>query len=210
MSFHVFYKKIKNSFLMNKGLRNVKYGVVTFSHCTIINHGKNNRIFVGDSSTLFQCKIDIEGNDNEIKIGACSGFDHATIGITGNGNQILIGDHCSSNPRLFLGVTGGTKLLVGSDCMFASDVFVLTTDAHPIFKQNNLNVAINPPRDVTVGEHVWVGHGATLLKGADIGKNSIIGASSVVTSGKYPEGSILAGNPSKIVKTDVTWKRPLV
>ena len=53
----------------------------------------------------------------------------------------------------------------------------------------------------TVGDNVVVGMGAILRNGAVIGENCLIGAGSVVT-GKMnaPEGSLILGNPAKVVK----------
>ncbi len=53
----------------------------------------------------------------------------------------------------------------------------------------------------TVGDNVVVGMGAILLNGAVIGENCLIGAGSVVT-GKMnaPAGSLILGNPAKVVK----------
>ena len=53
----------------------------------------------------------------------------------------------------------------------------------------------------TIGDESMVGMGAIVLTGAKIGKNCLIGAGAVVT-GKMdaPDGSLLLGNPAKIVK----------
>ena len=53
----------------------------------------------------------------------------------------------------------------------------------------------------TIGDESMVGMGAIVLTGARIGKNCLIGAGAVVT-GKMdaPDGSLLLGNPAKIVK----------
>jgi acetyltransferase-like isoleucine patch superfamily enzyme len=52
---------------------------------------------------------------------------------------------------------------------------------------------------VVIEEGVWIGAHAIILKGARIGKGSIIGAGAVV-SGEIPPMSIAAGNPAKVVK----------
>ena len=53
----------------------------------------------------------------------------------------------------------------------------------------------------TIGDNCMIGMGAIVLNIAVIGKNSIVGAGAVVT-GKMnaPEGSLILGNPAKIVK----------
>ena len=53
----------------------------------------------------------------------------------------------------------------------------------------------------TIGDETMVGMGAIVLNGAKIGKNCLIGAGAVVT-GKMdaPDGSLILGNPAKVVK----------
>jgi acetyltransferase-like isoleucine patch superfamily enzyme len=50
---------------------------------------------------------------------------------------------------------------------------------------------------VTIGEDTWIGNGA--IVGADVGKNCVIGAGSVVLK-PIPDFSIAAGNPARVVK----------
>lgn len=52
---------------------------------------------------------------------------------------------------------------------------------------------------VTIGRHVWVGAGATILPGVRIGDGAVIAASSVVTHDVAPF-CIVAGNPARFVK----------
>lgn len=53
--------------------------------------------------------------------------------------------------------------------------------------------------DTTIGNDCWIGAGATLLPGTQIGDGVIIGAHSVV-SGTVPSYSIIAGNPARLVR----------
>ena len=60
-------------------------------------------------------------------------------------------------------------------------------------------------QEVIIEDNVWLGYGVKVLKGVRIGKNSLIGANSVVTK-DVPEGSIVAGNPARIISTLDDWK----
>jgi len=51
-----------------------------------------------------------------------------------------------------------------------------------------------------IGDNVFIGMNATILMGAHIGNNSIVGAGAVV-SGSYPDGMVIAGNPAKVICT---------
>ncbi len=52
---------------------------------------------------------------------------------------------------------------------------------------------------VEIGDNVFVGMGARILKGARIGDDAVIGAGSVVT-GEIPAGVVAAGNPARVVR----------
>lgn len=53
----------------------------------------------------------------------------------------------------------------------------------------------------TVGDHVLVGMGATILNHAVIGADSLVGAGALVTEGKaFPPGSLIVGAPAKVVR----------
>jgi acetyltransferase-like isoleucine patch superfamily enzyme len=54
-------------------------------------------------------------------------------------------------------------------------------------------------RPVTIGDDVWIGHGAVILSGVSIGEGSIIAAGAVVT-GDIPAFVMAGGVPAKIIK----------
>jgi maltose O-acetyltransferase len=65
---------------------------------------------------------------------------------------------------------------------------------------------------VTIGDDVWIGARAILLPGITINSGSIVGAGAVVTK-DVPPGSIVAGNPARVVRyriaadpKDVEWQ----
>ena len=55
---------------------------------------------------------------------------------------------------------------------------------------------------IKIGENCWIGQNVRIQKGVTIGDNSIIAANSVVTK-SVPANCIAAGNPAKVVKTDI-------
>lgn len=57
-------------------------------------------------------------------------------------------------------------------------------------------------RPVTIGRNVWVGSNSRINKGVTVGDNAIVAANAVVTK-DVPPNSIAAGNPARIVKTDI-------
>jgi len=59
---------------------------------------------------------------------------------------------------------------------------------------------VGPPKAVEIGDDVWLGVNVSVLKGVKIGKNTIIGAGSIVVS-DIPSNCIAAGNPCKVIRT---------
>lgn len=58
---------------------------------------------------------------------------------------------------------------------------------------------------VVIGNNVYVGNGAMIMPGVVIGDNVVIGAGAVVTK-SIPSGSIVAGNPAKIIGDYLSFK----
>ena len=80
--------------------------------------------------------------------------------------------------------------------MIASDVVITDSDWHGIYDRTDY---VATPKPVKIHKNVWIGERSIILKGTQIGENSIIGAGSVV-HGDIPPNSIYAGNPAKEVK----------
>lgn len=60
-------------------------------------------------------------------------------------------------------------------------------------------------KPVCIGNHVWIGQRAMILKGVSIGDGAIIAAGAVVTR-DVPAGCLAAGVPAKVIRKNVEWK----
>ena len=108
--------------------------------------------------------------------------------------EIFIDDYVLMSPGTNLRCA--KKISIGKSSMIASDVTITDSDWHGIYDRTDY-VAL--PKEVEIEENVWIGERSIVLKGSKIGKNSIIGAGSVV-AGDIPENCVFAGNPAKFVK----------
>ena len=116
---------------------------------------------------------------------------------------ISIGDHVLISPGVR--ISAANHISIADSCMLANQVYITDSDWHGIY-----NRALTPKKksQVVLAENVWVGDSAIICKGVNIGRNSIIGAGSVVTS-DIPDNVIAAGNPARIIK-DLDQDRTIV
>ena len=104
------------------------------------------------------------------------------------GNYILISPGTS--------IRSAKSIDIGDSTMIASNVVITDSDWHGIYDRTDY---VATPKPVKIHKNVWIGERSIILKGTQIGENSIIGAGSVV-HGDIPPNSVYAGNPAKEVK----------
>jgi acetyltransferase-like isoleucine patch superfamily enzyme len=91
-------------------------------------------------------------------------------------------------------------ITIGSDVFISEQVLIRDSDDHQILNQSN-----KVTKPIHIGDHVWIGMRATILKGVTIGDGAIIAAGSVVTS-DVPANSLVGGVPARIIRENVIWK----
>ncbi|CAK7078296.1 MAG: 2,3,4,5-tetrahydropyridine-2,6-dicarboxylate N-acetyltransferase [Parabacteroides sp.] len=106
------------------------------------------------------------------------------------------------------------RIEVGAYTAIARNVTICDNNNHPINPIDRKIMRATPEgsferswtnsenKPIIIGENVWIGENSRICKGVNIGENSIIAANSVVTK-DIPANSVAAGNPAKIVKTDI-------
>ena len=114
------------------------------------------------------------------------------------GAQLSIGDYCG-----FSGVSiyCVKEVRIGNYLTCGGNVFIWDTDFHPIdpmARRNNLREVIKS-EPIVVGDDVFIGANAILLKGITIGDRAVIAAGSVVTK-SVPSDEIWGGNPARFLK----------
>lgn len=110
------------------------------------------------------------------------------------GAELAIGDgtYIAFDTNLFV----EKSIEIGRNCAISWDVEFMDTDFH------RMSVSDSEVRRaaIVLNDHVWIGAGARVLKNVEIGSNSVVAASSVVTK-TFPANSIIAGNPAKLIGT---------
>jgi acetyltransferase-like isoleucine patch superfamily enzyme len=91
--------------------------------------------------------------------------------------------------------------------MFAHNIFIRATDGHIITDKATGEILNKPKHPVVIGKNCWIGQNCLIAKNAVIPDNTIVGMGSVVTKLFKEEYTVIAGNPAKIIKTNVCWDR---
>ena len=184
-------------------------------------------VFMADGASLSGIHVDIIGDNNRISIGPGCVLSNVHFRIRGSGHQIEFGENCrvsrgavlwfedhegvlrvgsgTTMVEVHIAVTENSKVIIGEDCMFANDIDIRTGDSHSVI-DTQTGERLNYAGDVVISRHVWIAPHTVILKGVNIGANSIIATGAVVTKSCEP-GVIMGGNPAKVIKTGVSWKR---
>lgn len=103
------------------------------------------------------------------------------------GATIAIGDETTFNYGVSL--EASTSIRIGRRCMVASMVRIC--DTH-----------VGQSLPVTIGDDVWIAHGAIIGPGVSIGSGSVVSAGSVVHK-NVPPGFMAIGNPARCMALEV-------
>lgn len=133
-----------------------------------------------------------------VNLYGCEIGDHTKIGtFVEVQKNAKIGRNCKISSHTFIceGVTIEDNVFVGHNVTFINDVFPRATTDDGQLKGEADWVCI--PTLIKSGASI--GSSATLMCGITVGENAIVGAGSVVTK-DVPSGTIVAGNPAKIIR----------
>lgn len=112
------------------------------------------------------------------------------------GRHVFIGDNFYANQHCtFLDVN---SITIGNDVLIGPNTSLYTA-GHPVdptVRKEGLEFG----QPIVIQDNVWLGGSVSVLPGVTIGKNSVIGAGSVVTK-DIPENSVAVGNPARVLRT---------
>jgi len=110
---------------------------------------------------------------------------------------VSIGDRCMIGRGSH--IVGHFRLEIGDDVHTGPYVYI--TDQNHGYDDPDQVVHAQWPSDVPVriGSGSWIGTGAVVLPGTELGRNVVVGAGAVV-SGVFPDHSVIAGVPARVVR----------
>ena len=128
-----------------------------------------------------------------------------------SGGKITIGDYV----KVGIGchIQSCESVTIGSYTTLADHDYISDNNNHPVNPIYRKYMRIKGDDEsrlwkhsahapVVIGENCWIGRNVSIMKGVTIGDNCVIAANSVVTK-SIPANCIAAGNPAKVVKTNI-------
>lgn len=112
-----------------------------------------------------------------------------------------------------VGISGATiyarrGISIGDNTAIGGNVKILDNDFHPLdwetrnellFDPKGGDSELIPSKEIIIGKNCFIGCNAIILKGTSLGDGCVVGAGAVV-SGKFEAGSVIAGNPAKLIR----------
>lgn len=120
--------------------------------------------------------------------------------------EIIIGNN--------VGISGATlyarkRIYIGDNTCIGGNCKILDNDFHPIEWEERNRLMLEhsgsevndfiPTKPIHIGENCFIGCNTIILKGTVLGDGCVVGAGAVV-SGRFENGSVIVGNPGKVIK----------
>lgn len=138
------------------------------------------------------------------------------LGSVGQGVHVDIDFHCECGKHIFVGdkviinmnctLVDNNRIDIGNNVLIASNVQIYTathsTKVHERMVQDweeGQDICLTYALPVKIEDGAWIGGGTIILPGVTIGRNSVIGAGSVVTR-SIPANCVAVGNPCRVIK----------
>ena len=132
-----------------------------------------------------------------------------TVGrYTFDNSKVLVGKGTYGELNVLQFETTCCKLTIGNYCSIAPEVVFMTDGEHSYksistypFATRYFNKSIDTlsKGDIIIGDDVWIGYGAIIMSGVNIGQGAVIAARAVVTK-DVPPYAIVGGVPANVIK----------
>jgi acetyltransferase-like isoleucine patch superfamily enzyme/coenzyme F420-reducing hydrogenase beta subunit len=123
-------------------------------------------------------------------------YNGSDIRVLDNGVLTLGDGFCNMGVQIVC----GKRVTIGRKCYIARDVIIRDYDGHRLLGNDN-EIA----KEISIGNNVWIGTRAIILKGVTIGEGAVIAAGAVVTK-DIPARCLAAGVPAKVIRKDIEWQ----
>jgi acetyltransferase-like isoleucine patch superfamily enzyme len=136
------------------------------------------------------------GHNARIELGRWSWLGHGTKircheGVVSIGAKTVLGQECT--------ISAFQHVSIGRECVIADRVMLIDFDHGMVEVERPIRLQGIYKRDVNVGNNVWIGYGACILRGVTVGDNAVIGTNAVVTK-DVPANAVVGGVPARLIR----------
>ncbi len=114
------------------------------------------------------------------------------------GAKTVLGQECT--------ISAFQHVSIGRECIVADRVMLIDFDHGVVEVDRPIRHQGIYKRDVRVGNNVWMGYGACVLRGTNVGDNSVLGTYTVVTR-DVPANAVAGGIPARVLRMRNTPER---
>jgi acetyltransferase-like isoleucine patch superfamily enzyme len=182
-------------FMRGKGMLNAKYGRLLLRlGWWKLRLGRRLRL---DGVTFIApgCALQV-GKSAAIELGRWSWVGHGCKlrsheGVVSIGAKTVLGQECT--------ISSYQRVEIGRECVIADRVMLIDFDHGMVEVERPIRLQGIYKRDVHVGNNVWIGYGACILRGVTVGDNAVIGTGAVVTR-DVPANAVVGGVPARLIR----------
>ena len=141
------------------------------------------------------------GKTGKIIVGKELGLSQGCI-LIANEACITLGNHfrCSYSTTIDC---YGEDITIGDDVVCGWNVTIRNGDGHRVVVDGESHKAT---KKISIGNHVWLCANATVLKGANVGNNSVVAYGSLLTKTEDKENVLYGGTPAKAIRHNINWE----
>ena len=142
-----------------------------------------------------RCELEV-GQKGTLELGRWSWIGHGSKirsheGTVSIGAKTVLGQECT--------ISSYQHISIGRECVIADRVMMIDFDHGMVEVERPIRLQGIYKRDVHVGNNVWIGYGACILRGVTVGDNAVIGTNSVVTK-DVPANAVVGGVPARLIR----------
>jgi acetyltransferase-like isoleucine patch superfamily enzyme len=186
-----------------------QHGMLNFKYARLILRMLRRKLWLGkrlalDGLAFVGPRVVLQvGKDAQLRLGRWCWIGHGTKircheGIVDIGAKTVMGQECT--------ISSFQHVKIGRECVIADRVMFIDFDHGVVEVERPIRLQGIYKRDVNVGNNVWIGYGACILRGVTVGDNAIIGTNSVVTK-DVPANAVVGGLPAKLIRMRPAPKR---
>jgi acetyltransferase-like isoleucine patch superfamily enzyme len=136
------------------------------------------------------------GKDATLYLGRWSWIGHGTKiraheGEVRIGAKSVLGQECT--------ISAYQHVSIGRECIVADRVMLIDFDHGVVEVERPIRLQGIYKRDVRIGHNVWIGYGASFLRGVTVGDNAVVGTYAVVNK-DVPANAVVAGVPARLLR----------